>query len=146
MQAYSQPLNNGFFETLVIADPAVGADFSQLMPNNFTYELLGVLYTLATSVTVINRFHRIQILDAGVILISPTGLNAQTASVNSTASFFQGANDATSGITTQYTAPLPIRLNFPGNLTVRSQIINLQVGDQISGIILTYRKWVDQTV
>lgn len=126
-----------------VGNPAAGAEWSFLFPNNKRTRIEAVTFTLATSAAVANRFVRLRLDTSGVtIVIFPSGV-AQAASQTVTYTFSAGVGPV-SGDPTLIHAPLPLYLESDLNnipLHISTLTNNLQGADQYSAIQLSIRQW-----
>jgi len=143
---YSEPLLNGEIITITPADPGPGIDWSTLLPNNYTYELLGAIFTLVTDITVVTRQVRISFELIGVPHAAVLAPNSQTATQTRTYYATQTGDATFDATTLRRPIALPNRLTLPGNYQILSRTESLQPGDDYSAIILLLRRWVNQTV
>ena len=124
-----------------VAQPAAGSDWTVAVPQGVTWELISVMFTLATSAVVANRGVRIIVKDNnGVISTNFQAPGNIAANANALVGLGQGYGDhlLTSG---QY-GPLPTpAYPVPIGATILSSTSNLDAGDQYSSVVIVAREW-----
>ena len=143
---YSVPIEAGFLHNPTIANPTAGNDFLYLLPNNKRYQIAGLKYELVTDANVANRYSFIQIMSGAVVkaVIAPTV--AQVASTTFTYQYMINAHTELVKPANNQLVILPMNFYIPGNWNIQSNVLNLQVGDQIQNIELICNSWVERTV
>lgn len=123
------------------SDPAAGAAWSETVPANKTWLVLGVRSTLTTDATVVNRVDRVVVDDGTNTLLIAKAISVAGASV--TARLIRWASYGT-----QYTTSGNIEVNvWPRNVVigegyrVRSSAINFQAGDDYGAPWLYVIEW-----
>lgn len=131
----------GFLEPLPQAQPAAGAGFSYVCGNVWWEELVALSFVLTTDAVVATRFVNLQLLDADGHVLAAVGLNSGTvASQTLNVYAYQTAPSAASAVGTSVVPvwqEIPLR---PG-WQVRVVGSNLDVGDQITNVVLTVRRY-----
>lgn len=121
--------------------PGVGTNFTYTIPQGQGFKLDFLSCTLVCSATAANRFPRFQVKRGSDIISAWLGANVVTAAgVTVTVHNARGLVVNTVS-TTSYTMPLPdIPILRPGD-TVISNILNLQVDDNISAVGLVFSRY-----
>lgn len=143
---YSVPFKFGFPFNPTIANPAAGADFLYLLPNNKRYQIAALRFTLTTDANVANRNVALIINNLAVNkIIIPTPV-AQAANTSYKYQYLIG--DYVNGVLPSNNVMLSLPRDFSilGNWNITSSTVNIQVGDQISGIEILFNTWVERTV
>jgi hypothetical protein len=109
-------------QTIAVASPAAGAQFSSNPSPNAPFSLVGATFTLATNATAGTRYPTLNVGALGVF--TDVG---QAASANTTYTFFPGATGA------QIACPAG---PFPAGTQISSAVGGMQAGDQLSAISL----------
>jgi hypothetical protein len=148
MDQFPNPLPNETGEPYIInvPGPAAGADFTQLMPNNYIYRLVYVHYKIVTDVTVVNRYPGFALSQSGIFtlnIIPPVSIPAsRTVHVNHCV----GNNQPATLVSDYYCNPAPYPLYINPSDTIRSQVVQIAAGDQLSDIYLRFERWPYQSV
>lgn len=130
--------------TVVVPNPAVGADWSQVVPGGVIWELLSLDVIFATSAVVATRVPALYVRDSDNRALYHLSMPASLAA--------SGAAEWTLavglGVTTSTTAqaaplPSPAIVLQPGSI-VRVTTTALDAGDQWSNIFMTVREWSPQ--
>ncbi len=140
------PLEHGAIFEQTVANPAAGIDFSIALAGNFRYHLLALKFRLATDVNVANRYPDIggTTVEGGGIFIHSEAVVVASITVD-----IQWIADFP-----VHTAVAANRMSlgfgnaqlYNGGGTINSNIRQIQVGDQLSTIVLRYRRWPMQVV
>jgi hypothetical protein len=121
-------------------NPAAGAGFTQVIGNSWWERIIGVRFTLSTSVAVANRFGQLSVADAdGATLLAATLSTAIAASAADTLNGYQGASSQGTIGGNNANAAIPDVILRPGwsfSLTA----FNIDVADQLSAISV----WVER--
>lgn len=132
----------GLIRSIAVADPAAGAEWSETVPTNARWRLLGVDAPLVTDVTVANREVVLTIDDGANIVAEITAAQNQAASLTRRYSFARGVQRGVSATATIINAPLPDALLLAG-YRVRSVTTNLQAGDNWGAPRLWVEEWIE---
>lgn len=126
---------------LLVPAPLVGADFTFTLPAGGTYELLAVYWTFVTSAVVANRGPTVSLQDADSNFLARFGNGAAiVASSTARVSFTAGLGAPIGGGSYAAGLPVPPYVLQAGD-KIASQTSSIDVGDQISAIIVTVRDW-----
>jgi hypothetical protein len=123
--------------------PGAGNNYTFTVPANARYHILNARYTLSTDANVADRYHVINVsIDGNTHTI---GLfdQAQTASLAWQVSWHSGLSqhvDLTANNLAALSMGQGVILGAGDSLS--AQILGLQVGDQITNITLTWRRWI----
>lgn len=122
-------------------DPAVATNFTVLAPHDVNWKLISIVFTLTTDVNAANRVVRLRVHDTGGATIwSGHGETVQVASES-----LLHIGSAIGAIPPNLTVNRPILtppgLWIPRNFSIRSAVVGMQAGDQITGISLLVEEW-----
>jgi len=119
------------------ADPAAGANWSQLQNNNVTWRLLSVTFTLVTSAAAANRVPLLRVRDgAGDLVWAGAPLAVQVASLTRT--YIASAIGADMGsAATLRSIPLPPDLLVRQGHTLDVNTVALDALDQYSAVVIS---------
>ncbi len=124
------------------SDPAAGAEFSETVPANLLWRLIGVAVTVVTDVTVQNRFMRIVIGNGSNDFDIYIATTVQTAS--QTRNYFFStrgiAGDQFDG--NEVIGPMGNRMMLPAGFTISSDLRLGQAGDDIAAPFLYVEQWI----
>jgi hypothetical protein len=135
------PAQQPAFQSVVVPNPAPGANVSVTVPLNTQWTLRSIYVGLTTSATVGNRYLGVLIKDAAGNIMSQTfSGHTQAAGAIGVYTFGQGLT-ATTVDDVYFTAAMPTIVVGVG-YTVEIQAVGIQAGDQIS----TYTLGVEATV
>lgn len=128
------PGNNNPVQSLVVANPAAGAQFSANPSPNNPFSVVAVAYTLTTSAAVANR---LAMLNLGALpFMAPI---VQAASTGIAYTFAQGVPSQHITSTSFTTVPIPGNaLLLAAGTLISSSILSMDVADQISAITIYY--------
>ena len=125
----------------------VATNFTWTPPARQHVELISVTVILSTDATVTNRRMRLVIggvADDDAIIIASQN---QLASTLIPYSFLRGFGYDSGALNLGgHTAGLPLGLLFANPEQLRSEIINFQAGDQITGYNIRYMMWQDPVI
>lgn len=137
----SELLRQRLIQEVDVANPAVGVDFSSVVPAGLAWELLSVYAELTTSAVVANRFPNVRVRNQNGRTVArfgtPTGQPA-SATWRYTAAAGLGAYDSTSFAVIPL--PVPPILLLPG-WQIDSNTAGLDVGDQWANVTVVVRQW-----
>lgn len=127
--------------SVVVANPAAGANFSATVPPGVAWEVISVELRLTTSAVVANR-------QTNLVFTDPTGLElgrlyygaAVAASTVATITYMQGIGTSQGGSIGFQSLPSPSLPLLAGG-TVATSISGIDTGDQLSNIALYVREW-----
>jgi len=132
----------GFYHSLVVANPAAGADFSTTVAVSSRLRVVSISATLTAAVAVANRLVSL-VLDDGANIFSflPTGVTVVASGVN----IFTWADSLpiAAPFDGKSMAPLPTNLILTVNMRLRSLTTGIQPADQWSAITLEVAEWID---
>lgn len=132
----------GWVQSLGVANPAAGANWSVTVPTNARWLVRGITFTLTTSATVATRTVEVNLTDGVNQLQVFPAFNTQAASLG----FRYNANSTTANVTTDTTQiqiPIYADLRMVAGWVLSTTTVNIQVGDQYSGIRLTLEEWIE---
>jgi hypothetical protein len=140
--ALSSAAGPGVIRSIAGADPAAGAEFSETVPTNARWRLLGVDVALVTDATAANRTQRLIIDDGATIVAEITPAVAQTATLTWRYSYARNVQRGVDPGGTLINAPLPDAW-LMGGYRVRSATTNLQAGDNYGAPQLWVEEWIE---
>ena len=146
MNNYSVPLEHGFLFNPTVANPASGADWFYLTPNNRRYELVGVRFVMTTDANVANRNINLQISVGVDIKVAIPMSVVQPASTSFKYQYLQGVHAPTLLPSNNELMALPPRLFIPANYLISTTTVNIQVADQFTDIELLFNTWIERSV
>lgn len=146
MRELNKPLEQGMLFKPTIADPTIGTNLLYVLPNNKTYQLIGVQFKFTSSGTATNRGVQLKLNDIAGNLLTLPNSQLQAASTGMTYIYYIGAN--TSPIIPGFflITPLPECLYIKGNGNITTNILNIQAGDAITNIQMLFNTWIERTV
>ena len=131
----------GNIRTVTGTTPAAGTNSSDTVPTGAKWQVLAIQLQLVSSVTVANRVVAILFDDGGSVFSSNINNVVQAASSTFTWSFAPGLiNQAVVNNIVMTCIPNKVFL-YPG-YRIRSSILALQAGDQISQIFYQVQEWL----
>lgn len=136
----------GNLQTLQIANPAAGAEFTVTVPTNARWRFCCVRGTLVTAVAAANRSAILNFNNAGNVFYNACAAPVQAASL--TWGYSWGAGVTTLLVTVGSTTPnvetsIPVDLWLPGGSTVQSITQNIQAADQWTAIFANIEECPD---
>lgn len=133
----------GRLRSIVGTIPAAGAEISELVPFNTSWNLLSIMYSLTTSAVAGNRQTELSFDDGASTYCRMVPQQAMAASTLHTitwaadcASFYDGVRYGTTNL------PVPCPLN--GNFHIRTNTVNLDVADQYTAPTYLVREWISE--
>jgi len=122
---------------------AAGANFVLLVPRNENWRFLSLVLNFVTDANAANRLLRVELLDtAGLVVWRTLAELVQVASTNFNYTVaHQGTSFARPAGGNIIFAHTPPDLWLPAGFTLRSQIVNIQVGDAISAGRMVVEVW-----
>lgn len=126
--------------SVVVTNPAVGSEFSQVVPTGVRWELVAAVAQFTTSAVVAGRSVNLQVLIDGNALVDIVPQNLAQAS--SAWAYFWAAGITRAGDAVFFTQnmTLPTRLTLPAGAQIRSLTANRDAGDVFQGIVLFVRE------
>ncbi len=124
------------------ANPAAGADFTQLLPQNAFHQIIQVQFVLTTDANAANRVATVGAGTGAGMRFECMAPAVQTASLGIQYTFCVGIapiDHITNGV--RQTSPLPDWMIVHGGQNLHIDIVNKQAGDQISAILYALRTW-----
>ena len=135
----------GRTEATATADPAAGADASISPPDNQRSLLVALSFTLACDANVANRVVLLKHKIATAEFVIAAGVGAMGASSITTNVVGPGLTSIATVTGTNNSTSCAIDNMFEGNHTLELEIVNIQVGDQISDILCLWNAWQSET-
>jgi len=134
-------------KTFSQANPAAASDFIFAVPARRRLQILSISFILANDANAANRNVGL-IFDDSALVFDRCGLTPNfTANETITFQFYKGAGteiiEAGGG---RIWAPLNGELYLVTGDSIRSQVTNMQVGDQISDIVIRAKVWIEAGV
>jgi hypothetical protein len=118
-------------------NPPAGQNFHITLDEGGLYYIKGIQFTLTTDANAANRAIVVTFSRFGVEFSRVDSGQATVASTARTYVFGEGLT-FTTGSGGAAHSPLPRLFLVPGGTVIASSVVNIQAGDQISGIVLTY--------
>lgn len=120
--------------TIQVAQPAAGQEWSLTVPAGHVYRLEAVRFQYVADANVASRYVRLPITD-GNAEVARALLGTDIAATDDvTVSYWREAQPFTSFA--DVTAPLPT-MDLQAGWTISTTTLNMQVGDQFKGIVVT---------
>lgn len=132
----------GVIRSITGSDPAANAEFSETVPTNARWRLLGVDVALVTDANVANREVVLTIDDGAAIVAEIAAGTAQAASLTRRYSFARGVQRGGPAASTIINAPIPDAI-LMGGYRVRSATANIQAGDNYGAPQLWVEEWIE---
>jgi len=127
----------------VVANPSVATNWLWSPEPNATCELLSIYMVLTTDVNAANRTLRIKFYDGTRETIFAIPNQIQIASLACPYYFAQGYTNTNIPATEVFrSGALPINYIFPNTWTISSDLHNVQAGDQLSNIVITWLRYL----
>ncbi len=124
-----------------VANPAAGSGTTFTTLQNQRLELISMFLTLVTDANVANRIVRIHMPGLASDPVFPAH-NVQAASTTIQYVFMTGGvNVDHSGTNNVMYNIMPINFFSEAGFPIRIDVSNIQVGDQLSNIALTFKRW-----
>lgn len=135
------PAEFGEVVPAVVTTPAAGANFSYILPAGYHYKLDALRFKIITDANVANRSIMLMFYRTGapVLYYSSTLLVAE--GFTRYFSMWAGLNTIDRSSFSQNVCSLPAQIYLSPPEKIESDIKNIQVGDQLSEIVLTFRRW-----
>lgn len=131
----------GWFDRVIIPNPAAGANFAYTVDGRYVERLLSVRFTLVTSAVVANRFPVMRLSDVTGRVVAGVWaggtIPASTTQIQTLAREFSLQSNYGG---TEVFGPLPDWITPPG-YTWQSFVQNIDVGDQISAVTLLVNRF-----
>jgi len=140
------PGDQGRLRRILIADPVAGADFVTVQPDRVRWRIISLYARLANDANAGNRIVRLSIADGALVLMnietSTDSIANETVNVN----FYSGAVAMVSASSRSMNGALPEKLLLNGGVTITSNTLDLQAGDQFTNIRLYVEEWIEPLV
>ncbi|MGH3630266.1 MAG: hypothetical protein ACRDRL_22840 [Sciscionella sp.] len=131
----------GWTSTVVIANPAAGADFTQTVPAGEQWILRSARALLTSSAAVANRSVQLQAVDTTPnILVSSPAFAVQAASLAVSYDWFNGGGGTS--VANSQTGAWPYELRLQPGWKVQSKTALIDVADQWSLIVLGVERFI----
>lgn len=125
----------------VVTSPAAGANFTYTFPAPYHYKLDGLRFKMITDGNAANRTIMLDIYTVGVPPIYYSSTILQPESLTRYWHMWAGLNTIDRQSFSQVIASFPPQIWLREGSIIATDIKNLQVGDQMSEIILYFRRW-----
>jgi hypothetical protein len=132
----------GALRSITGSSPSAGANISEAVPTGARWELLALQTALTTSATVATRVVSLVLDDGAAAFHSLSAQTTQAASFSFNYSAAQGTNGIFSGSDNRLALQLPIGLRLAAGYRIRTAVLNLQVGDQLTAAQMLVREWM----
>lgn len=130
-----------FIDSMAIASPGVGNDWSGNSPNRVQSEILHFHVTLATDANAADRYVHFYL---GLLSESPSmgfTIEAATASTLHHINFMQGITPYYNSSEGRHFIPIPPGILLDDSNSLNIQLINKQAGDQLSDLNVIFKIW-----
>jgi len=138
---------HGWTRSVAVAQPTVGTNFTVTVPTNAHWRIMSVSFAIVADANVANRILSLIVDDGTNVLWNAVAGTSQTAGQTTVYAVGPGASPRAfapaTGSLRQY-IELPIGLEVLEGFRIRSGVTNIQVGDQISGIVLGVEEWIEE--
>lgn len=124
-----------------VTNPAAGANFSLTLDPVFHAILHAVTFQLVTDANVANRYANIIITPPTAEVLSCATAVAHVASSTVVYTYWEGWPHTGAIAVNRCTLPLPNAFFVPRGSLIGSDIRQIQATDQLSNIVLWFRKW-----
>jgi hypothetical protein len=131
----------GAVQSIEIDAPAAGEDFSSTLPGTFAFELLAASVSLVADDNVADRTLSL-ILELGGQEVYLTRTSPATQQAEETI-FYYFVAGGTSGVTIaneEHEVGLPLGIVLPPGASISTSVDDIQVGDQLSSVVIVGRK------
>jgi len=132
----------GVLRAITGTDPAAGNEFSETVPTNACWRLIGLTATLVNDATVINRFLSLAVEVGGIIHCRASFDSATTAGQTTVCSWGAGGDPA-GGVVGVRSMPLQQPLVLTAGQVIRSVTGILQAGDNWSAPQFLVEEWIE---
>ena len=129
----------GAKQLLTPSNPSAGASYSWTVPDNLAVELIALQFIYTCDANVATRTIYGELRHAGGILVHQTVFGTLTATGSNTFAWLRKA--LAGGNWAIESGPLTARVTTDNVFYLAA--VNVQAGDQISNIRITYRQWVN---
>lgn len=126
--------------TVLVPNPAAGADFRIVVPGDQTWRVLAVQATLLTTAVVGARVPVLGVTDGNATVLRVSTAVTQPASNSTGYCWIPGVGTTTGAGFGVENIPLPLSLTLGAGQTLTCVTINLDVGDQWSAVTA----WIEQ--
>jgi hypothetical protein len=133
----------GEVASLIVSNPSAGADWSYGFWQYSRTLINSIGAVLTTSSTAGSRYVQIQIKDLAGHIIWLGSPSVAIAASTTTQCSFAYAPPATTLVSTNVFAPLPLRSFIQGAGYIGTVTSGIQSGDQWSAIYVSYEQWID---
>ena len=145
---YEQNANGiGEIEGIVLANPGAGNEISLTVPQQETWEFLGLTYDLNTSATVANRVIKVIFVINGVTMRAysdrqlPENSSEKHDWVQVRASYYITTGNYPAGSHNYLLPFMMLDGNGGGTVRIGTSTNNLQAGDTFTNVQLIIRRW-----
>jgi hypothetical protein len=120
--------------------PAAGADFTLTSPGRPGYLLIAVTFRLVTDANAANRAVTVDYADENAPLMASNGVGfVVTANTTELFAFQANIGQAAWNTAGQAFAPL-LPAEFQGGQKLQINVLNIQAGDQLDRIVMTFKR------
>lgn len=136
----------GWRDIVYVPSPAAGGNWSYKVDGRYSERLIAVRFVLVTSAVVANRFPVLYLQDAnGVNVLSVWAGGTVPASKTNGVNLAQTYTLQSNYGGAETFGPLPDLL-IPSGYTLASVVQNIDVGDTLTGIVLTVQRFPSDTL
>lgn len=130
-------------ETVVVAAPVAGVDWTYTIPSRTRTQLVSLMFSIVTDATVVDRTIRVQFYDGTQTFLIATVTQVIAASLTRHFNLFIGGPPSLAVAAGEtYTAPLPDELFLNPGDRIRTAVRAMVAGDQLTSAMLRFKKWI----
>lgn len=135
----------GFLTSANIGSPAAGNNFTFTMLAGTVKRIMSVTFRLVADANVANRRPILEVVTGGILSHSFPAFTTQAAGTTFDTSFMPIGSYFTSAVSGVMITFLSQDLYLKGGDILRSRVDAMQVGDQLSNIVMHYEEWAEET-
>lgn len=136
----TEPQMSGAAESVFMADPAAGANFSSTVPANQIWDILGVVAELGCDANAANRVLTFEFGSAAALLITRANTTNITANQSVTVRGVPGGTTQVITAASMHEIGLPSIITLPPQGLLKVNVTNKQAGDQLTSIEYIIRR------
>ena len=143
----SVPLEIGEIITVDVTPPAAQANFLYLLPHHFMYKLLAISWRITADANVANRYPGVVVTEVGGQRREFHAVTAITASQVVDVDFNAGLGIPAAFVAnSHYTCSLPDSFYLYANTTINSDMLQMQVTDQLTDCQIVLARWPQRSI
>ena len=133
----------GNLRSIAGTTPGAGVNLSETVPTAARWQLLAFRFRMVTSATVATRVATIEIDDGTTSYLDISPNQTQTAGQTCTYNISPGGATGTSNADNRFLVPIAAPFFLGAGHRIKSSVLNLDAGDQISQVQYLVREWFD---